>query len=725
VAASLIGRKLGNYQITELLGQGGMATVYKGYREDIDRYVAVKVLPPHPGMDSQFIDRFKLEARTIARLQHPHILPLYDYGAEDDILYLVMAYIDGGSLADRIDSGPMPPRQAEMILRQVGGALDYAHRQGVIHRDIKPDNILLDNEGNALLADFGIVKLTDGGSRLTVTGGLVGTPAYMAPEQGGGDTVTASADIYSLGVVVYEMLTGRKPYDAETPMQIVIKHMTAPVPNLREAMPDAPPALEIVLDRALAKLPENRYASAMEFADDFTRAIHSPDSVAGLKVDFKPSPDPTLTPSAGATLTDLPGAGALPSLPSPSTTIIQQVPGTNPLLLLGGFAIIAVLVVGVVFLLLNNNRTAPTSSPDVTAPLTDVPGFSETAAAALSSTETAQAIAAVPTDTPRPTFGRLSFSTTEILGDTVTLQVQNLTPLPGGRVYAAWLKNTADNSFLRLGTVTVDASGSGVLPPYVDPDGRTLPTLFNAITLTYESGPSDTPEGQQVAYQNEIPSEVAEALAQIFITSPDGLSAEAVSSATYEGAPSAGGPTVGLLASALAEANIASQHAGLAQRSTTVGGFHTHNEHTINILLGTKDDYNNNGSGDNPGFGVGIPRLVDLMEAQLDAAATAPDASRAVQANLEVIRVCLENTRVRANQIVELEKEFLQTEDLPSVAQKAIESTRIAAALINGVDENGNGQVEAFEGECGLLQVTTYGLLVSTMNLVEVSPETS
>src|SRR6185369_14299953 len=176
----------------------------------------------------------------------------------------------------------------------VAGALDYAHRQGVIHRDIKPDNILLDKEGNALLADFGIVKLTGGGSNLTVTGGLVGTPAYMAPEQGGGDTITSSADIYSLGVVLFEMLTGRKPYDADTPMQIVIKHMTAPIPSLREMMPEASPVLELVIDRALAKLPENRFASATEFADDFTRAIRNPDSVAGLQMDFQPSPNKTM-----------------------------------------------------------------------------------------------------------------------------------------------------------------------------------------------------------------------------------------------------------------------------------------------------------------------------------------------------------------------------------------------------------------------------------------------
>jgi serine/threonine protein kinase len=484
VASSLVGRTLGNYLIQELLGQGGMATVYKGYRADIDRYVAVKVLPPHPGLDQEFIERFRQEARTIARLQHPHILPLYDYGVQDDILYLIMAYIDGGSLADRIEEGGMRLSEVEKILRQVAGALDYAHRQGVIHRDIKPDNILLDKEGNALLADFGIAKLAEGGSNLTVTGGLVGTPAYMAPEQGSGDKVTGSADIYSLGVVVYEMLTGSKPYNAETPMQIVIKHMTAPVPSIREKLPDLPAQLELVIDRALAKLPDNRYASAIEFADDFTKAIHSADSVAGMKMDFRPTPDPTLPmPTGIPTMTE--------SSPTPpnTQTIIQQVPAYNPLLLLGGFAIIALLIVGVVFLLLNNQNTPPATAQET--PLGDVTADS---AATTAAGQTAQAVVAAPTETPQLTYGRLSFSTTEILGDTVTLQVNNLTPLPGGRVYAAWLLNTQDDTFLKLGTVTVDAQGTGVLPPYVDAGGRTLPALYNAIILTYESQPSDTPE---------------------------------------------------------------------------------------------------------------------------------------------------------------------------------------------------------------------------------------
>jgi len=278
VATSLIGRKLGKYEIVELLGRGGMATVYKAYQQEVDRFVAIKVLPPHPGQDAAFIDRFRLEARTIARLQHPHILPLYDYGDQDDILFLVMAFVSGGSLGERIARGPMPLAEVEIVLRQVASALDYAHRQGVIHRDVKPGNILLDGEGHALLADFGLVRIAEADTNLTASGGILGTPAYMSPEQGQGMAVAPSIDVYALGVVVYEMISGKQPYTAETAMQIVIKHITDPIPDIRAAVDGLPASLQDVIERALWKDPEQRYPTATEFARDFTRAIHSDDS---------------------------------------------------------------------------------------------------------------------------------------------------------------------------------------------------------------------------------------------------------------------------------------------------------------------------------------------------------------------------------------------------------------------------------------------------------------
>ncbi|MFP4323881.1 MAG: serine/threonine protein kinase, partial [Anaerolineales bacterium] len=221
---TIIGKTLGKYEVRSLIGRGGMATVYLGYQADIDRDVAIKVLPPHPGQSTEFIERFQQEARTIARLQHPHILPIFDFGTQNDILFLVMPYFTGGSLKDLIAQGPLAPDRALEILRSVAEAVDYAHRQGIIHRDIKPENILLDKEGYAFLSDFGIAKMLEANTSFTASGGVIGTPAYMAPEQGQGrPNIDGRVDTYALGVVAWEMLSGNQPFQAETPMMVMMQ----------------------------------------------------------------------------------------------------------------------------------------------------------------------------------------------------------------------------------------------------------------------------------------------------------------------------------------------------------------------------------------------------------------------------------------------------------------------------------------------------------------------
>lgn len=694
MASSLVGRKLGKYDIIELLGRGGMATVYKGRQSEIDRFVAVKVLPPHPGQDPQFIERFQLEARTIARLQHPHILPLYDYGMEDDILYLATAYVSGGSLEDRIKQGAMPLGEVERLLRQIASALDYAHRQNVIHRDIKPGNILLDGEGHALLADFGIVKITGGDSRLTGTGGMVGTPAYMSPEQGTGVNITASVDIYALGAVVYEMITGEQPFQGDTPMQVVLKHINEPVPRLRDQRDDLPPALDRVLQRALAKLPQNRYKTAMEFAEDFSRAIKNTDAQAVLEEYAIPSPTPTArvpqivkpdiqpTPTQPAsTATDSQAGSTQPSVNATAPTIIMQ-QNTNPLLLLGGFAIIAVLLVIVVLVVTNQTSPAAVSTPVAT---------STTAAVVENVTTPVES-------TPMPTFGRLSFSSMKQLGDTVTLQVQNLVPPNNGQVYAAWMQNTRDGSLLSLGELTVDALGNGVLPPFTDPEGRSLPVFYNAIRVTLQEAMSEEPTGM-TAYSGRVPLELGEALSEILLASGEGFDGKS------------------LMNGALVEARFAMQHAELAQNASNLGGITTHIEHVLNILNGTEIDYNGNGRAENPGRGVGVPHFLLLIAAQLDMVANAPDATREVQNNLELIRACVNNTYQRVEEINALAPLIQQSTDTSAALENLAQLVSIADALISGTDANGNGQVEPFEGECGLEQISTYGVLVSAIQL--------
>ncbi len=263
--AELVGRKLGQYTLERVIGQGGMATVYVASQENIERKVAVKVLPPQFMHQPAFLERFRREVQVIARLQHPRILPVFDYGQFEDRPFIVMAYMGGGTLQERIRRGPMPVGEVVRLVEQIAEGLDHAHRQGVIHRDFKPSNVLLDEHGNAYLADFGIAKISESTVQLTGSG-IVGTPAYMAPEMADRGEVTASVDIYALGTTIYEMLTASLPYRGETPLRVMIAHAQDPIPSVRDKRPDVSPAVSSVVHRAMAKRPDQRYASAGELA---------------------------------------------------------------------------------------------------------------------------------------------------------------------------------------------------------------------------------------------------------------------------------------------------------------------------------------------------------------------------------------------------------------------------------------------------------------------------
>jgi branched-chain amino acid transport system substrate-binding protein len=265
----LTGMRLGQYQVIAPLGEGGMAAVFKAFQPGMDRYVALKILPRQLASDPEFVGRFTQEAKVIANLQHPHILPVFDFGEADGYTYIVMPFVSSGTLADLLKGQPLPLKDIRTIVTQVGDALDYAHSNGLVHRDVKPSNVLVDARRNCLLTDFGIAKIVEGTARFTATGGLVGTPAYMSPEQGTGEKVDRRSDIYSLGVILYEMATGRAPFNAETPIAIVIKHINDPLPPPRLINPALPEALERVILKALAKRPDDRYATAA----DLVRAV--------------------------------------------------------------------------------------------------------------------------------------------------------------------------------------------------------------------------------------------------------------------------------------------------------------------------------------------------------------------------------------------------------------------------------------------------------------------
>src|SRR5450432_2920924 len=271
--ADLIGQRLGQYEITALLGEGGMAAVYRAHDLTVKRDVAIKVIKHHLLNKDEFIQRFEREANTVASLSHPFILKVFTYGEAEDMVYLVMELMVGGTLAQQIRRGPLPVDQTSRMLDQIASALDYAHQKGILHRDLKPHNVLLDEAGNAHLSDFGIAKLLNETSVLTQSGAVMGTPAYMSPEQWQGQPLDARADLYSLAVMLFEMLTGGLPFTADTPVGLMHKHMSVTPPSLRTIRGELPEAVEDVVQKALAKEPADRYVSASAFADAFKAAL--------------------------------------------------------------------------------------------------------------------------------------------------------------------------------------------------------------------------------------------------------------------------------------------------------------------------------------------------------------------------------------------------------------------------------------------------------------------
>ncbi|MCC6565495.1 MAG: protein kinase [Chloroflexi bacterium] len=474
----LVGQTLGKYELRALLGRGGMGAVYRAYDHSLQREVAVKVINLGTSND-ELQARFIREARTAAALEHSHIVRVYDYGVERDINYIVMQNLTGGALSDRMKQASEQGRsraslpEVALLLEQLASALDYAHAQGVVHRDIKPQNVMFNNQGQAFLVDFGIAKLLTGATNMTGTGMAMGTPSYMSPEQWASKEIGPAADQYALAVMTYQLIAGRLPFEADTPLQVMYKHMNDQPTPLSTFRPDVPMAVLHVMNRALEKDPAERFPNCTQFAQAFASAVVG---VSTQKTEFftfklakmRPSGVPyTPTPSQPAS------SPSLPAIPVAQ----QSASGPSRSLLIGGVGALA--VIALLVLLLSGGRGGSEAEMTVTAQhLTLVAG----GLAAAEKTETREsALEIIPSATPESTETATN-TTTNTPSETPTA-TDTLTTTPTPTHTAT---NTSSATATASDTATVTPSPTATASDTATTTPSPTATVTNTATATLD-----------------------------------------------------------------------------------------------------------------------------------------------------------------------------------------------------------------------------------------------
>lgn len=510
--------KLGRYQVKSELGQGGMASVYHAYDPLFERDVAIKVLPSTFLHDPQFRVRFEREAKTIASLEHPAIVPVYDFGEENELPFIVMRYMAGGSLSQRMELGPLSLQETYQIIARLAPALDAAHARGIIHRDIKPGNILFDQYGNAFLSDFGIARITHS-SGITLTGEtVVGTPTYMSPEQIHGDkTIDGRSDIYSLGVLIFQMLTGQAPYTADTPAKLMMRHILEPIPSACQLKADLDPGCDYVIAKAMAKEPNDRFSTTLELTAELEQVLLQPGKYSITSDQSRGMPSQAATLINPELVMPLRRASNLPvatNLPGSITSNQLKIKNFS-LGLIGLITFLLILGVGVLLsVIFFSSKLKPTSqgigvlqTPSTLPTLTNIAIILPTYPTALSTGEisaiTAVPVMVSPTLTP-PSETSTPFAQTYIMGGADKIAFLDKNDI--------WISNLDGTELVRL---TEDGATKSNLQ--WTPDGHHINYITGKCvqTIEVESGKIDTitcfnfvdffrafeisPDGKQVA----------------------------------------------------------------------------------------------------------------------------------------------------------------------------------------------------------------------------------
>lgn len=674
-----------------------MAEVYLGTHLTLDRPVAVKVMHNYVESDPDLQARFEREAKVVAGLRHPNIVQIFDFDTAEGRPYIVMEYLRGASLSAYLKelhgrNQRLRPPQIARLLLTVATALDYAHEQGVIHRDIKPGNIILHSKTKDIsvdqplseqiepvLTDFGLVRIAQAVTQ-TASGAVSGTPAYMSPEQAQGVRVDHRSDIYSLGVVLYEMIAGRIPFEGDTSWTVIFKHINEPPPST----PEIQPAVQKVIDRALAKKPEDRYQTARELAADYMNAIGMVAAASTLRMSLPASQPPT--------------TAAVPPTNTGTSTSAWLRPAA--------FIVTGVVVVGLaiwgLLLLANSTRTAspPTETQQPVHPTT-------------------QANGAVPVDAADP-IGVLRFQDGAALADTVTISTDGMPPPPEGNQYEAWLIEDDGEQRISLRNISFDPSNKGLLT-YIDSEGSNLLGRYSGLEITLEPDPDSNPNSSNdIVYSVRLPE--------------DGVTHVRHLLYSFNATPDEIGFIDGLDTDTRILSELANELLG-AFESSDAAELTLQAERMLNLIVGNKQtdeykDWNGDGNIDDPGDGYGLLLNGDNLGyiqgtySHADLALTSPDATENMITHGNHVKICADNL---SNWTAELRTQLIDILTDPSdPAREASirQAVAIASQIRVGLDVDGNEKVEPIPGEGGALTTYEHAYYMADMLILPAADQT-
>ena len=677
-----IGKTLGKVYIDSLIARGGMAVVYLGTHITLQREVVVKILRNDFEDDVASLERFEREAQVVAKLRHPNIVQIFDFDNADEQPYIVMEYIQGPSLSTYLNAlhgklGRLELPQVGQLLTKLASALQYAHESGVIHRDVKPANILLASRSSSIvpgeslpedfepiLTDFGLVRFLSS-SLQTSAGKIVGTPAYMSPEQALGEHTDERTDIYSLGIVLYETLAGHVPFDGETTMGILLKHINEPPPPI----PGLAFGFQYVLDRALAKKPEERFQTPIELAAAFNEVLEET-SGASTIVPISPRRAPRVRKTVRRT--------------QPQRNLLQ--------------AVLVTVVIGAMgaFFILNGRASPPPGTPTPTISATI-----ETPAVLISS------------PLPLGPTGLLRFQDGNAIMDQVNLSALAMPAPPEGSQYEAWLLSLNGEESLSLGTLLLDENGQGTLT-YEDGQNRNLLAYYDGVEITIKSD-TETDEFEQVAYSYNLPTAGLQYVRQLLVSFSMVPQQVALIQGIYSNTQ-----LIDKTAKEMLSAYENGNETGIQENAEAI----------MNLLVGSQSqqhkDWNGDGlitdPGDSYGLLINADNLgyVQAIYSHADYVANSPGASPNMIVNGENVKICAQNLAQWASQLRDHILTIL-TSDSSDLRQPIRDSAALANQMLNGVDQDNDGQIEAIANECGVQTSYEYSYRMADMPLLPVN----